>query len=50
MPASQFVRFVIDENKALIESQCVSCGSWVAAGPDEKRLAIAELAHHCRVY
>jgi predicted molibdopterin-dependent oxidoreductase YjgC len=50
MPPVQFMHFVMAANKALIESQCVSCGTWVAAGPDESRLAIAELAHHCPVY
>jgi hypothetical protein len=50
MHSLQFMHVTIPVNKALIESQCVSCGSWVAAGPNEKSLAIAELAHHCPTY
>jgi len=50
MSPIQFMHLIIAANKALIESQCVRCGSWVAAGPDENRLVIAELAHRCPVY
>ena len=50
MSLVQFMHFVMAANQALIESQCVKCGTWVAAGPDENRLAIAELAHRCPVY
>ena len=47
MTPGQFVRAAVSVNRGLIESQCVSCGSWIAAGPDEQYLAIAESAHHC---
>ena len=43
----QFMHITMALNKALIESQCVRCGSWIAAGPDEKHLAIAESVHRC---
>jgi hypothetical protein len=46
-PLGQFVHAAVSVNRCLIESQCVSCGSWIAAGPDEQYLAIAESAHHC---
>jgi len=50
MPPLQFMHITISVNQALIESQCVSCGSWIAAGRDEKYLAIAELAHQCPAF
>jgi hypothetical protein len=41
------MHIVIAVNKALVESHCVGCGTWIAAGPSEKYLEIAESAHHC---
>jgi hypothetical protein len=49
MSPDQFLHITILVNKTLVESKCVSCGSWIAAGPDEKYLAIAESAHQCPI-
>lgn len=42
-----FTHIVNSANKALVESHCVGCGSWIATGPREKYLEIAESAHNC---
>ena len=50
MPRIQLKRFLhtpTAANMLLVESQCKDCGNLIAAGTQDKYLAIAELAHHC---
>jgi hypothetical protein len=52
MSSAQFMTFrhnLNSTNKDLVESHCEGCGSWIAAGPQEQYLKIAESAHHCPV-
>jgi hypothetical protein len=47
MLPGKFMQAVIAANRALVESHCVSCGSWIAAGLQLRYLEIADSAHHC---
>jgi hypothetical protein len=42
-----FVRQVHHENKTITVSRCLQCGALVAAGTENKYLAIAEAVHKC---
>jgi hypothetical protein len=44
----QFVHQVHPDNNSIKVSHCPQCGLLVAAGPDDKYLAIAEAVHKCR--
>lgn len=43
-----FVHEAYPGNRAIIESRCPKCYELVAAGTEDKYLAIAEAAHKCR--
>jgi len=45
----QFVHQVYPGNQAIIESHCSQCCVLVAAGAEDKYLAIAEAVHKCRI-
>jgi hypothetical protein len=45
----QFVHQTYPGNNAIRESHCPQCGVLVAAGTEDKYLAIAEAVHKCRI-
>jgi hypothetical protein len=45
----QFVHQVYPGNQAITESHCSQCCVLVAAGAEDKYLAIAEAVHKCRI-
>jgi hypothetical protein len=44
-----FVHQVHHANNTITESRCPKCGVLVAAGTEDKYLAIAEAVHKCRM-